>query len=252
MEKKKIKRILPRLLAGSEYKCANPNKWCAANLKGLAIAIVVRAEERNVSKVPKRVWFTLWENEHKQAQEYEWRKAERKHRREPHTYNSPGEWTKSSGREIQNWFKKSLFGKKVYWYGLHKLIRNDELKQSPDHNCEWWRRVKNICEDTTGFDPVAEILKISNEYRTKEQPPSAPKPKGRKKVGRPKVKDKEAIKRREIKANWERYRDTIKGANKKKSFCDENGIKVEYLEDSVLRWCRYHPQKGKTHGNNSQ
>ena len=70
----------------------------------------------------------------------------------------------------------------------------------------------------------------------------ADKIKPKKKPGRHKVKEEEARKRKELKADWERYRDTIKGPNKKKSFCEEKDIKVEYLNNSVLRWCRDHPK----------
>lgn len=235
--KKKIKRRLPSLLPGSELKRANPNAYRVANLKGLAIAIVVRAEEQKASKVRKRVWFTLWEKERKEAKEYATRRREHNYRRYPHMYTPPDKVPcKPEGWGTRNWLKKSLFGEGVDWYGLHKLI-GFAVNQSPDHNCEWWCAVKDICEDITGFDPVAEILKISNEYRVKEH-----KTVTKKKVGRPKVSEEKAKKRRGIKADWERYRDTVKAANKKKSFCDENGITVEYLEDTVLRWCRYHSE----------
>lgn len=60
--------------------------------------------------------------------------------------------------------------------------------------------------------------------------------------GRPKVREEEAENRREIKANWEEYRNAIKGSGKKESFCEDNGITVEYLNNSVLRWCRDHPK----------
>ncbi len=60
--------------------------------------------------------------------------------------------------------------------------------------------------------------------------------------GRPRVSKEEAEHRREIKARWEQYCDTIKGANKKESFCDDKGITVEYLNNLVLRWCRDHPK----------
>ena len=63
--------------------------------------------------------------------------------------------------------------------------------------------------------------------------------------GRPKVTQEEANERRKIKADWERYRDTIKGANKKENFCkdyDKKDMTVEYLNNSVLRWCRDHPE----------
>ncbi len=65
------------------------------------------------------------------------------------------------------------------------------------------------------------------------------------KVGHPKIKPKEAQRRRKIKNDWEQYRDTIKGANKKKCFCvdyEDTDITVEYLNNSVLRWCRDHPK----------
>ena len=65
------------------------------------------------------------------------------------------------------------------------------------------------------------------------------------KVGRPKVSIKEAQKRCKIKSDWEQYRDTIRGANKKKNFCydyEDEDITVEYLNNSVLRWCRDHPK----------
>lgn len=160
------------MLSGSEYKCANPNKCRAANLRGLAIAIVVRAEEQKVSKVRRRIWFTLWENERKEAQEYQFRKWERNYRRDPRSYGEPNKkYCTPEGAGTRNWLRKSLFGEGVDWYRLHKLIFT-ELKRSSNHNCKWWRDVKDICEDTTGFDPVDKILKLSNEYAEATQKPT--------------------------------------------------------------------------------
>ena len=164
MARENIKNKLPALLPGSEYKYANPNKHRAANLRGLAIAIVVRAKEQKVSKIRKRIWFTFWEKKRKEAQKYAMRRWECNYRRAPHNYAPPDKKNCKPERwGTRNWLRKSLFGEEVDWYRLHSLIFT-ELNQSPDHNSKWWRAVKDICEDITGFDPVAEILKISNEY----------------------------------------------------------------------------------------
>ncbi len=75
--------------------------------------------------------------------------------------------------------------------------------------------------------------KLGGKIKTKDKP------------GRPKVSKEKAQERRKIKSDWERLRDTIKGANKKKKFCDDYedaDITVEYLNNSVLRWCRDHPK----------
>lgn len=66
-------------------------------------------------------------------------------------------------------------------------------------------------------------------------------PKGngkRKNVGRPKVDLEEAQKRRDLKASWEQSRVA---KISKATFCEDKKIKVEYLNNSVLRWCRDHP-----------
>jgi hypothetical protein len=161
---KDIENKLPALLMGSEYKCANPNKRRAANLRGLAIAVVVRTEERQVSEEQKRVWLDLWEEERQKACEYRMRKWQRDYRRKPHSYAKPDKKDcKPEGWGIRKWLRESLFGKEIDWYRLHRLITTP-LNPRPDHNCTWWRTVKDICEDVTEFDPVAEILNTSNEY----------------------------------------------------------------------------------------
>lgn len=59
------------------------------------------------------------------------------------------------------------------------------------------------------------------------------------KVGRPKVKEAEAQRRRDLKAKWERARDAKVS---KVDFCQDEDIEVEYLNNCVLRWCRDHPK----------
>lgn len=235
MGKQKTKNRLPHLLKGSEFKRANPNHHRAANLKGLAIAIVVRAEEQKASKVRRRVWFTLWEKERKKAQEYAMRRAERNYRRDPRNYAPPDKKScKPEGSWTRKWLIESLFGERVDWYRLHRRIFT-ELNKSPDHNCEWWRGVKDICEDVSDFDPVAEILKMSEEYAKSSEEPA----KRKRKAGRPKVEEDEARRRRDLKAEWEQARDVKVSKTK---FCLDKGIEVEYLNNSVLRYCRDHPQ----------
>ncbi|MBN2271987.1 MAG: hypothetical protein JXN61_15335 [Sedimentisphaerales bacterium] len=64
---------------------------------------------------------------------------------------------------------------------------------------------------------------------------------GGKRRGRPRVADEEAKRRRTFKAEWERYKETGPDATKKR-FCEDEEINVEYLNNSVLRWCRDHPE----------
>ena len=64
-----------------------------------------------------------------------------------------------------------------------------------------------------------------------------PKTKNKKKVGRPKVTIEEAQKRRKLKTDWERAAEV---RISKSEFCEDNDIDVEYLNNSVLRWCRDH------------
>ena len=66
------------------------------------------------------------------------------------------------------------------------------------------------------------------------------KAKGGKRCGRPKVTSDEIERRRELKSEWERYRDSDPEARKKR-FCEDEEITVKYLNNSVLRWCRDNP-----------
>ena len=60
-----------------------------------------------------------------------------------------------------------------------------------------------------------------------------------KKLGRPKVSQPEAAKRRKLKADWDRARDEKVS---KAHFCDDQDIDVGYLNNCVMRWSRDHPK----------
>jgi len=62
---------------------------------------------------------------------------------------------------------------------------------------------------------------------------------GKKKPGRHKVEEAEAVKRRKYNTDWKRASEAKVS---KDDFCGDEGIEVEYLNNSVLRWCRDHPQ----------
>ena len=88
--------------------------------------------------------------------------------------------------------------------------------------------IKKTSDNKTAV--TKQVGKRTVKVRTKNKP------------GRPKVLAEEAKKRRDLKTSWEQYRDTIKGSGKKMSFCADNEISVEYLNNKVLRWCRDHPR----------
>lgn len=60
------------------------------------------------------------------------------------------------------------------------------------------------------------------------------------KRGRPKLCSEDVQRRRDIKKRWQAYK-TLQGSSKPE-FCDDEGIDVNYLDYSVLRWCRDHPE----------
>jgi len=62
--------------------------------------------------------------------------------------------------------------------------------------------------------------------------------------GRPRVSGDhvEVERRRDLKKRWEDYQSAnLKGADKEQ-FCKDASIKVAYLNNRVLRWCREHPE----------
>ncbi len=107
------------------------------------------------------------------------------------------------------------------------LVHNDRIAQ------QWMEAVKTAwgtIKAEEALDPEKPAaMKLKSKIR-------------KKRLGRPKVSKDEAVKRRKLKFDWERYRDTIKGADKKPSFCVDKKITVEYLNNLVLRWCRDHPK----------
>jgi len=109
-------------------------------------------------------------------------------------------------------------------------------KPSSGYSCKWWHGIRDICEDTTGYDPIAEILKLSNEYI---KPNKRRETGTRNNVGRPKVlEDEEEVqRRRDLKDAWEQAHEA---KISKTDFCRDEGIEPEYLNNSVLRYCRDH------------
>ncbi len=117
---------------------------------------------------------------------------------------------------------------------------------------EWCYRLKETLEAVR--TDLVELLKTENkestdadtsaELLTKAKLASR---KGRSKKndrGRPRVSDDrvEVERRRNLKSKWEQYQSVgLKDASKPQ-FCLDKGISVAYLNDSVLRWCREHPE----------
>ena len=85
--------------------------------------------------------------------------------------------------------------------------------------------------------PIKELNAIVQNQNFEKKAKEPAKTKGE--VGRPKVTEAEAKKRRRLKADWEQARDA---KISKSDFCDDKGIGVEYLNNCVLRWCLDHPR----------
>ena len=155
------KSSLPPLLPGSEYKTANSNICRTVNLLGQAIAIVVYAGDGKRSKSDKEALLKLFEQECKKV-----------------INRSTVSWHFS---QIQAWLKASLSGKPD-WHELYKLADHQLILCKKD-DTKWWDDVKSICGDpdagTNAYDPVPDILRISQKYGKKKSQHGAP-PTGRK------------------------------------------------------------------------
>jgi len=166
MKKDNIKLdSLPALLPGSEYKDDDPDSYRSSNLLGLAIAIVVHAEKDRATKLQKQTLFNLWEEERKKVSQYLKKLAEFNYRQAPSIYSAPDDSEDPWGLIIQNWLHKSLF-EAPDWEFLHSIILTQR-------ESVWWKKLKDICmraeTSTEPFDAIAEIQKISEEFRTEQE-----------------------------------------------------------------------------------
>ena len=111
----------------------------------------------------------------------------------------------------------------------------------------WWR-----VSQGRPYGPGVPFIRIALERVKADldttQKNNSGKGKSRKTTGkprsRPRVSDDhvKVERRRDLKKKWENYQSTgLKGASKEQ-FCKDRGISVAYLDDSVLRWCRNHPE----------
>lgn len=165
---------LPALLPGSEFKTDDSDRWRTKNITGMAIAIVVYAHKDNIPESQRQAWFDLWENERKNADQH-WKKvAKFNYRHDPGSYRFQAPDTDSENRYmllISGWLKKSLLIQPD-WNSLYSLIAS-QLTPSERHNSEWWAKLRDICKRATTatdtFDPIAEIQKISEEYRIEQE-----------------------------------------------------------------------------------
>lgn len=102
--------------------------------------------------------------------------------------------------------------------------------------------------DKQKFDTVLDryIMLLDGEKRKYKEGEANKDDKGKSKKakrGAPTVSSKpeEVARRRRLKADWERYKETVSYATKE-LFCKDEGIEVSYLNNSVLRWCRDNPK----------
>ncbi|MBA7644087.1 hypothetical protein ES703_51824 [subsurface metagenome] len=171
---------LPALLRGSEYKTDDPDRCRKDNLFGLAIAVVVHAHEGEVPKPQRQAWFDLWEDNRKKADQY-WKKvAKFNYRHDPGSYEFQAPDTDSERTfeflVIRPWLMKALFTTPD-WGRLYSIIAS-QLTPSKRHHSEWWVKLRDICRraqtSIEPFDAIAEIQKISEEYRTEQETDTTP------------------------------------------------------------------------------
>jgi uncharacterized membrane protein YraQ (UPF0718 family) len=169
-ESAKPEHSFPDLLKGSEYKAVDPDSERAANLLGLAIAIVVHAEKDNVKKDVGEKWLRAFEAEREQVRHFR-QNEDRFYQQHPiHSgqRNPPADdplnfyWNR-----IQQWLKEALFVA-INWHELYELIKIQPLIFRKG-GTKWWDEVKSVCvrvattTDTT-FDPINEIKRISEKH----------------------------------------------------------------------------------------
>ena len=132
-----------------------------------------------------------------------------------------------------------------------ELMRNPPVNKEepwlhPEQDFRLHPEVRLIEQDIYEASIIAlKFLKTKVEARiqklaaTKQKGKTGGKKKTNGERGRPKVTEEEAQKRRKLKADWVRAH---KAKVSKVDFCEDKGIEVEYLNNSVLRWCCDHPE----------
>jgi hypothetical protein len=78
-------------------------------------------------------------------------------------------------RMIFSWLREALQNS-PYWKGLYQLTKIHIRSLNQDPSADWWNKVQSICRkvETTvdPFDPIAEIHKLSERCRIKDEPSS--------------------------------------------------------------------------------
>lgn len=172
---------LPSLLPGSEYEFDDPDLNRRANLLGLAIAIVVQANEKGVSETDKKAWVELFEQDYKKVELYT-KNLVKFWNRDNVTpmMISRGKIPKSPYRDrslyyrrVRQWLSNSL-SKAPDWFELYKLVRSQiQSHKKKRSGTDWWEKVKSVCEraetSVDDFNPISDIQKVSEKYRVKEE-----------------------------------------------------------------------------------
>ena len=167
------KLSLPPLLSGSEYESKDTDSHREANLLGLALAIVVQAQKDNLTMPQKNDYLSSFEAEVTKVVTYR-KNAREFYRRRTQKYKSPDTGNEDFFQNMMlKWLKASLPGNACDWDGLYKLIKIQVLmfKSGPT---DWWKEVQSVCKRVKNtvdtFDPIAEILRITKEYHTENEP----------------------------------------------------------------------------------
>lgn len=170
---------LPALLPGSEYKIDDPDKALRANLLGIAIAVVVHAEKENISQDGRNALLSSFDKKRNKVVSYTKKEIKFNQKHLPRSLcgvtgpSVPGQVKDESlfENKVWSWLQRSLL-KNIDWCGLYDLIDTQRSKYG-NYPTSWWVRVKNICQraeiTTCQFDPITEILKISEEQVLSKQ-----------------------------------------------------------------------------------
>ena len=106
------------------------------------------------------------------------------------------------------------------------------------HGCD----MDNLGKDIRRFrqsvsDLMIELQNVIEKTAETKRKTIPGKNTGKKKPGRPKVNEAEVVIRRKYNADWKRAKEAKVS---KDDFSNDNRIKVEYLNNCVLRWCLDH------------
>jgi hypothetical protein len=174
MTQKPVESDLPRLLAGSEITKADPDEGREANLLGRAIAILVKAKKERLEPGCKGTFLNPFRQECDKSIQYIRRRNKFLARGSPNPLFGCGRRGPEARIEyVWKWLSDSLSGQPD-WNALWELIEMPLLEHQYDMVDQgWWHAIRQVarraCMTQEDYDPIEEIVKISEEYQGKQR-----------------------------------------------------------------------------------